>query len=182
MRLTTKKGRLFAFKLRAKRNKRSNRKCWFVGLTTRRYFWLDLNTPKYFKALYLAILLKERLQTKVFIFKTNKSFWLVTKKILTLKEWRREYAFWLNNFKKTVCQPFCLCSLKYDKTTLRVSNKKGRRPKLVRVVIFQKDGVRETVKPFSHQSAFTPKQRATLSAINWAHRAFKGFGHPKETI
>lgn len=135
MRITTSKGREFAFKLRAKRNKRSGKKCWYVGLTTKCYFWLDLSTNKEFQVLSLARQLRDRLRTCVFIFKTNKSYWLVTKKVLSDKDWRKEYAFWLNNYSdKVICHAFCECCLKYNKATLRVSNKKGNIPKRIRII------------------------------------------------
>jgi len=134
MRITTKKGREFAFKLRAIRNERTGKKNWFVGITTKEYFWLDLNAQFFPTVESLALILRSRLKTKVWIFKTTKSYWLVTKKKLLGDEWRDEYTRWLNLSKSLICHPFCLCCIRYHKATLRVSVKNGKRPELVKVI------------------------------------------------
>lgn len=142
-RITTSKGRLFAFKLRTLRNRRTGKKVWYVGLSTSRYFWLDLNTPNPKDALALARILRDRLKTTVYIFKSAKSFHLITKKPLNRSRWRREYAWWLNNFSDDmVCHPFCLCCLRYNRATIRVSKKNGNIPFLWRIV-----GVEDKGKP-----------------------------------
>lgn len=135
MRITTKKGRDFAFKLRAIRNERTGKKRWFVGITTKEYFWLDLNTSSVSIARILAIRLRDRLRTdKVYIFQTTKSFWLVTKRKLFGKDWDKEYQYWLRFSKTIVCHAFCECCIRYHKATLRVSVKRGLRPKQVAVI------------------------------------------------
>jgi len=146
MRITTKKGRDFAFKLRAIRNERTGKKKWFVGITTKEYFWLDLHTSLMSTATVLAHVLRGRLNTTVYIFKTTKSFWLVTKKKLFGKRWDEEYEFW-SRFSQ-VCLAFCKCCIRYHKGTLRVSVKKGKRPKLVKVINrLENDGFPVTPRP-----------------------------------
>ena len=148
MRITTKKGREFAFKLRAIRNERTGKKKWFVGITTKEYFWLDLNTNLLNTAKCFANILKGRLQTDIYIFETTKSYWLVTKKKLSKQEWDEEYNYWLKFSEEIVCHPFCLCCIRYHKGTLRVSVKKGKRPKLVKVINrLENDGSSVTPRP-----------------------------------
>ena len=157
MRITTSKGREFAFKLRAIRNKRSGKNCWYVGLTTKCYFWLDLNTAKDFQAVSLATQLVNRLRTDVYIVQTKKSYWLVTKKKLPKEEWRKEYAFWLNNYSdKVVCHAFCLCCLRYNKATLRVSKKKGNRPKIIMRILLSLYGNHKSLEDWSKSP--TPRE------------------------
>lgn len=135
MRITTNKGREFAFKLRAIRNDRTGQKKWFVGITTKEYFWLDLNTHNHAIAKILAMILRARLKTdRVYIFQTTKSFWLVTKRKLFKTDWDKEYNYWLKYSKDIVCHAFCECCIRYHKATLRVSLKKGKRPILVKIV------------------------------------------------
>jgi len=148
MRITTKKGREFAFKLRAIRNARTGKKKWFVGITTKEYFWLDLNTNLLNTAECFANVLKGRLKTDVYIFETTKSYWLVTKKKLSKEEWDNEYNYWLKFSEEIVCHPFCLCCIRYHKGTLRVSAKKGKRCQLVKVINrLENDGSSVTPRP-----------------------------------
>ena len=107
MRITTKKGREFAFKLRAIRNARTGKKRWFVGITTKEYFWLDLSTESVKTAMWLATVLRNRLNTTVYLFQTTKSFWLVTKKKLSAMEWLAEYIYWRHYPKSLICHAFC---------------------------------------------------------------------------
>ena len=134
MRITTKKGRDFAFKLRAIRNERTGKKRWFVGITTKEYFWLDLTACFESTATWIAKVLAKRLNTKVYVFETTKSYWLVTKRKLSATEWFIEYTYWLHYPDSFICHAYCECCIRYHKATLRVSAKKGKRPKLVKVI------------------------------------------------
>lgn len=140
MRITTKKGREFAFKLRAIRNNRTGKKNWYVGITTKEYFWLDLNTHLYDTAECIAHILRGRLNTTVYIFQTTKSYWVVTKRKLFDKAWDKEYEYWLRFSEKVICHPFCLCCIRYHKATLRVSLKHGKRPVLIKVLDVSNSG------------------------------------------
>ena len=163
MRITTKKGRDFAFKLRAIRNERTGKKRWFVGITTKEYFWLDLSTTSISIARILAVRLRDRLRTdKVYIFQTTKSFWLVTKRKLFGKDWDKEYQYWLRFSKDIVCHAFCECCIRYHKGTLRVSAKRGLRPKQV-AVISRLDGKSKPLTARLRDHLSRPKPRGSPS-------------------
>lgn len=144
-RIKTSKGREFAFRLRALRNKRCGKGLWHVGLSTSKYFWLDLNTPKLSEAIMLALRLRMRLKTTVWLFKSTKSYWLVTKKRLSREEWNKEYLWWLNAYPNSVvCHDFIVCCLKYKTATLRVDMKNGALPKLLYVFGLERMGLAHT--------------------------------------
>ena len=165
MRITTKKGRDFAFKLRRIRNDRTGKKRWFVGITTKEYFWLDLSAALGTTALWMAKELAKRLNTTVYVFVTTKSYWLVTKKKLFNEEWDREFKYWLGFPESFVCHAFCECCIRYHKATLRVSAKKGKRPKLVKVINRLEGGQGDIFPPAPRLRDFPKSQRVEALPI-----------------
>jgi len=127
-RITTTKGRERAFLIRTYRRKYCQKGTWHVGITTSKYFWLDLETPYYWRARYIAMEYAKRLETDISLYQTNKSFWIVSWKPLSKNEWNGCYRHAMARFKDAVCIPFCECCLKYGKATLRVDSKNGHPP------------------------------------------------------
>lgn len=134
-RITTTKGRERAFLIRTMLRQDSKVGTWHVGITTSRYFWLDLETSVEGRARFIARDYAKRLETDISIYKTNKSFWLVSWKPLTKDAWLGCYNHALSRYRGDVCVAFCECCLRYEKATLRVDRKHGQAiPRRIEVI------------------------------------------------
>ena len=135
-RLSTTRGREYAYLLKAKRQNRAKAGYWHVGITTQEHFWLDLHTKSKEVARELAQMITNILKTPTSIYETGKSFWLVNWRQLSPEFFKVLYeCLEKTQSPEEVDMDYVHICIKYGKATLRVDDKIGQpRPRKIEVI------------------------------------------------
>jgi len=125
-----------AFTIRARRNARYQGQAiaWHVGISSSRIVMLDIDTPPEKHDAYvwtakgLAYKLANMLNCPVAIYDSGAGYWLVGLKPVEPETWKSAYR-WAVVYGHPFDQIHAEASLKWNRTTLRVSDKgNGHRP------------------------------------------------------
>ena len=141
-RLETRQGRLRAYEILALQQRCCPKFQWHIGLNSRNRVFLDFEGDHVTLSNIIdaAFLLKRRTSSPVLVFRSSKNgYHLVTVDRFSKEKWVSTYKYFLNLKHKAMVgydRPHSEISLRYGKSTLRVSNTKphGHRPKLMAII------------------------------------------------
>lgn len=116
-----------AFYLRKAKGKGFN-----VGISSTRHLFIDIDSDQFLDALKVAKDLMRITKDTVGVFQTKNGYWLTTKNpVKNQDSWIWGYIYLIEKYPDIIDVAHAEISLKYGKTTFRVSKQKGLVPVLV---------------------------------------------------